>query len=282
MSDTTANILSDQNAPEQPMRARTKHIGMLGTDSIALYINNADNPLVIDVLQEAILGRFTPNSPSQPRVDLMPYGAYEKGVSRMHSVIRRTGSGGLTIEDLLSNNGTFLNGVRLPPRVPYQLASGNRLKLGQLEIEIFFGDAGQTTAPITTLDAADLDTNKSAGAIAEAARSLDPRPTVTVSAETPAGPQPGVSTHVLAPESPTAVLTHYHGEVSIDPQHLFSETGRLAEEIIRQFISLIGYDIEIKVQIDVRGKQGFDEPTIQGITDKTKNFKFTRSEFDSK
>ena len=113
-ADTTANILTGPNAPEQPAARRTKHIGLLGADAIALYINNAENPLVIDISQEAILGRFTPNSPSQPRVDLMPYGAYEKGVSRMHAVIKRSASGGLTIEDLLSNNGTYLNGVRQP------------------------------------------------------------------------------------------------------------------------------------------------------------------------
>jgi hypothetical protein len=280
-ADTTANILSGPNAPEQPTPRRTKHIGLLGADAIALYINNAENPLMIDISQEAILGRFTPNSPSQPRVDLMPYGAYEKGVSRMHAVIKRSASGGLTIEDLLSNNGTYLNGVRLPPRVPYQLASGNHIKLGQLEIEIFFGDAQTAVSPDSGAEGAtatkDVPVIPPQPAVSQEPGKASPAPTGES-----AVPKDEISTRVLPPESQVLIVSHYHGEVSIDPEHIFSELGRVSEEVIRKFTALIGYDIRIKLEIDVRGRQGFDEATIRAVEEKTRALKFTHSSFDEK
>jgi pSer/pThr/pTyr-binding forkhead associated (FHA) protein len=284
MPDTTANVLSDQNAPEQPSRRRTKHIGLLGLEAIALYINNADNPLVIDISQEAILGRFTPNSPSQPRVDLMPYGAYEKGVSRMHAVIRRTASGGLTVEDLLSNNGTYLNGVRLPPRVPYQLASGNRIKLGQLEIEVYFGDDSQAPAPVH--DRESSMTTRVVPATPEAPAPTEQPSTSSAAPVEKAGETPAVagevSTRSLPGESQVVILTHYHGEVAIDPAHVFSEVGRITEDVLRHFMGLIGYEVTLKLEIDVRGRQGFEQSTIQAIDERTRFLKFTRSEFDAK
>ncbi len=283
MQDTTANIRGGATPSDQPSPRRTKHIGLLGSDAIALYINNSENPLVIDISQEAILGRFTPNSPSQPRVDLMPYGAYEKGVSRMHAVIRRSASGSLTIEDLLSNNGTFLNGVRLPPRVPYQLSSGNHIRLGQLEIEIYFGETGQAGAapqePKSAVSTASVpavaEQSSEAGQSSAASAPTAPHGESTV-------PQEEVSTRVLPPESQVVIVSHYHGEVPIDPEHIFSQIGHVNEDIIRHFTSLIGYEIQIKLEIDVRGRQGFDEAVIRAIEEKAKSLKFTHSGFDDK
>jgi len=107
-------------------------------DSVALYVGEADAPLILQITSQAILGRYTPHSVSQPRVDLTPYGAFDKGVSRMHIILRRTDTG-LVAEDMASSNGTWLNSRRLQPYTPTVLRSGDRLKLGQLEIEVFLG-----------------------------------------------------------------------------------------------------------------------------------------------
>src|SRR5215468_6702664 len=88
---------------------RTRQTGMLGANSISLFVDNSDEPLLLEVTNQAILGRYVPESTSQPRVDLTPYGALDKGVSRMHAVIRRTATG-LTVQDLSSSNGSWLNG----------------------------------------------------------------------------------------------------------------------------------------------------------------------------
>lgn len=107
-------------------------------DSVALYVGDADAPLILQITSQAILGRYTPHSVSQPRVDLTPYGAFDKGVSRMHIILRRTDTG-LVAEDMASSNGTWLNNRRLQPYTPTVVRSGDRLKLGQLEIEVYLG-----------------------------------------------------------------------------------------------------------------------------------------------
>jgi hypothetical protein len=121
----------------EPVRHIIKDSSVLSADSLALYIDNAEQPLVIDITQQAILGRYTPDASLRPRVDLSPYDAYARGISRMHATIRRT-ENGLVIEDLASSNGTWLNEVKLQPYIPTPLKSGDRLRLGQLEIEVLF------------------------------------------------------------------------------------------------------------------------------------------------
>lgn len=111
--------------------------GVLSGAAVALFIDDAEEPVVLEVVRQAILGRYEADNRSQPRLDLTPFGAYEKGVSRLHVVIRRT-ENGLMIEDLASTNGTLLNGAPLDPYSPKPLHSGDHLVLSKLEIEIRF------------------------------------------------------------------------------------------------------------------------------------------------
>jgi pSer/pThr/pTyr-binding forkhead associated (FHA) protein len=100
-------------------------------------VGQSEKPLVIEIASQAVLGRYAAGSASQPRIDLAPYNAFGKGVSRMHAIIRRT-ERGLVVEDLASSNGSWLNGVRLNPFSPRPLQSGDRLALSQLEIVVHF------------------------------------------------------------------------------------------------------------------------------------------------
>ncbi len=111
----------------------------IGGTSIALYIEESQEPLVLEVVRQAILGRYEANNRSQPRIDLTPYRAYDKGVSRLHAIIRRT-ENGLMVEDLASTNGTWLNESPLDPYIPRRLTSGDRLRLSKLEIEVRFDE----------------------------------------------------------------------------------------------------------------------------------------------
>ncbi len=139
--ETLRDLPSDTVRPVElkaPIRRQlSRHIGMLGTDAVALYINDLDDPLILHITRQAVLGRYSPHSTSQPRIDLTNYGAYEKGVSRLHSIIRRL-DGDLTIEDLGSSNGTWVNGTRLSPYSAQLLRPGDLIKLGQVTIEIYF------------------------------------------------------------------------------------------------------------------------------------------------
>jgi len=133
------------DAPTQT-RGRLKHTGRLGSDSLALYIDQNTDPLIIQLIHEAILGRYSPGNTTQPRVDLAPYNAQSRGVSRLHAAIRRNSEGQMTVVDLGSSNGTWLNNERLDAQRPYVLRPGDRVVLSQIQIEIYFEDARNGTA----------------------------------------------------------------------------------------------------------------------------------------
>ncbi len=82
---------------------------------------------------ENLLGRRDPQSNIFPEVDLSKFDPQTK-ISRRHARIWRDG-GGFMVEDLGSSNGTILmagmsDSVRLLPRQPHPLTSGDRLRLG--------------------------------------------------------------------------------------------------------------------------------------------------------
>ena len=104
--------------------------------SIVLYVEDELEPIIVDGSKQVILGRCTPDITAQIGVDLEPFSGAERGVSRTHAVIRCTNYG-MEIEDLASTNGTWLNGEKLPPFMPRPLRSGDRVRLGLLEIAVY-------------------------------------------------------------------------------------------------------------------------------------------------
>jgi pSer/pThr/pTyr-binding forkhead associated (FHA) protein len=80
-----------------------------------------------------VLGRSDSKSSYIPDIDLAAFRALDKGVSRRHAAFVRF-QGRLHVVDLSSVNGTFLNGSRLTPEVPYPVNSGDRLVLGELTL----------------------------------------------------------------------------------------------------------------------------------------------------
>jgi eukaryotic-like serine/threonine-protein kinase len=77
-----------------------------------------------------VVGRSDPNSNIFPEIDLSRFDPHTK-ISRRHARIWREGTSFL-VEDLGSVNGTVINdAVRLAPRQPRVLTSGDRLRLGE-------------------------------------------------------------------------------------------------------------------------------------------------------
>ncbi len=83
------------------------------------------------------LGRFDTGTIPNAEIDLIPYGALDRGVSRRHCKIQLRDSQ-LFVTDLQSTNGTFLAGVRLQPQEPTILRKGDEVLLGRLAIQILF------------------------------------------------------------------------------------------------------------------------------------------------
>jgi pSer/pThr/pTyr-binding forkhead associated (FHA) protein len=82
-----------------------------------------------------IIGRSDSKSSYRPDIDLVDCNALEKGVSRRHAAFVRYNNN-ITIVDLGSVNGTFLNGERLEADVPHSFNPGDDLRLGTLGIAL--------------------------------------------------------------------------------------------------------------------------------------------------
>jgi pSer/pThr/pTyr-binding forkhead associated (FHA) protein len=91
----------------------------------------------IPLKPEILVGREDATSDIFPELDLTPYGALEKGVSRRHAKITHHDDE-LTVEDVGSVNGTFLNGHRLTPYQKVPIDSGDVLQLGALGLQVYF------------------------------------------------------------------------------------------------------------------------------------------------
>jgi serine/threonine protein kinase len=78
------------------------------------------------------IGRRDPRQNHYPELDLAEH---DRGIaSRNHGIINRDGDY-YTLTDLGSTNGTLLNGAQIPQRVPQRLRPGDRIKVGEVEIE---------------------------------------------------------------------------------------------------------------------------------------------------
>ena len=89
-------------------------------------------------LQETMtLGRKDTSSGYEPEVDLMPFDAFGKGVSRQHTTIYPV-DGRLMVKDLNSTNGTRLNNIACVPGMDYRLRHGDELALGRLRLQVSF------------------------------------------------------------------------------------------------------------------------------------------------
>jgi pSer/pThr/pTyr-binding forkhead associated (FHA) protein len=82
-----------------------------------------------------VVGRSDESSDFIPDIDLAAMNARQLGVSRRHVALVRH-KNAPHILDLHSVNGTFLNGRRLLPDVPYALDKNNSVRLGTLQMII--------------------------------------------------------------------------------------------------------------------------------------------------
>jgi hypothetical protein len=105
--------------------------------AVVIHIRDASEPIVLEPSKRTVIGRLDSSSPQKPDLDLTPFGALEKGVSRMHATIERS-EDTLTIVDLGSSNGTHLNGQRLVPDQPRVLRDGDEIRFGKLIAHIYF------------------------------------------------------------------------------------------------------------------------------------------------
>ena len=108
------------------------------TEGVVLINLENGQPISMQEEKTFILGRISAEIKTpEPLVDLTPFDALSLGISRVHAMIRQTKEG-YQITDLESSNGTWLENKRLVPKEPYPLDSGDRIRIGRLNILVFY------------------------------------------------------------------------------------------------------------------------------------------------
>lgn len=96
-------------------------------------------PSVIQIptREKTVIGRTDPDRKIKADIDMSRFNGQKKGVSRRHAqLIARDNR--ITITDLKSANGTYINDLHLTPNQPYRLRDGDRLRLGDLDLQVNF------------------------------------------------------------------------------------------------------------------------------------------------
>lgn len=117
-----------------PAAARLETVG-IAWGSLQLMHNGQILPLADRNI--FTLGRIAKGQTILPDVDLSPHDAYTAGVSRLHAVLKRDGKR-ITIKDLGSANGTYVNGRRLTPNTEFLLNHGDVVALGKFKFQVLF------------------------------------------------------------------------------------------------------------------------------------------------
>ena len=134
--DITLNTVdAAPGAHTQPLGEHAVHfMASLVGKQIALYIEDASLPLVIDLSDRATLGRRSPRDTGvAPTIALNRFDAFNRGVSRIHAVMYYENDT-LFIVDEYSTNGTWVNGRKLEPMQPTALAHGAEIRLARLRM----------------------------------------------------------------------------------------------------------------------------------------------------
>ncbi len=90
--------------------------------------------LAVKLKERITVGRAGADG-EQPDLDMSPFEALDKGVSRLHAVFLYRDEQ-IYIEDLNSTNGTRINGLKLVPGRQYRLRNGDELEFGSLRVVV--------------------------------------------------------------------------------------------------------------------------------------------------
>jgi len=76
------------------------------------------------------------------------------------------------------------------------------------------------------------------------------------------------------------VLRRFHGSVSLDPERLGRDAGRVAEEIVQHLTTQKGAAVEITLEIQARLPQGAPDNIVRTVTENARTLKFKTHGFE--
>ncbi len=131
MDPEPGDLAGPRSSKQEARRPAAAKLDTWGT----MHLLDTGQMLPLSERGEFTLGRVSDGQPIMPDIDLSPYHAYASGVSRLHAVIKRNGER-ITIMDLGSSNGTYVNGKRLTANAEQVIHHGDVLTFGKLKIQI--------------------------------------------------------------------------------------------------------------------------------------------------
>ncbi len=127
-------LQEQSEAPAQKTKTEPSPPAVTNGAKVVIRIVDSGQQIPLAEKDEFTLGRVSEGQPLIPEIDLSPHNAYEQGVSRLHAVIG-VHDEHVTITDLGSANGTWVNGVRVIPHTAQELQNGDLVTLGTLKIQ---------------------------------------------------------------------------------------------------------------------------------------------------
>ena len=98
---------------------------------------NASHSFHMEDMDCVRIGRYVLGGDDMPEINLGQYPVASQGISRRHALVCRE-QRMLTVRDLNSTNGTYLNGQRLIPMEVRVLRDGDEVTLGYLKMRVYF------------------------------------------------------------------------------------------------------------------------------------------------
>lgn len=122
----------------EPMLVNWSRGDAILTEQRPVLFEIDDQDIVLPIAPSLIIGRVGSTAGDiQPDVDLSPFDAKTKGVSRLHLRMVRKSSL-IYVADMGSSNGSHLNGRRMYANAEQIIRSGDELLLGSLKIRVKF------------------------------------------------------------------------------------------------------------------------------------------------
>jgi len=143
-------FLSTDSSPHETIRLEETDVTPYGSDyfgessTLVLVVTSDNTSYRIqpqNFRHETVIGR-SEGGTMKPDIDLSAHNASEMGVSRLHVALNYNAKNSLlSVSDMKSANGTFINGQKLFPQEVRVLRDGDELRVGRLVLRAYFQHA---------------------------------------------------------------------------------------------------------------------------------------------
>jgi hypothetical protein len=85
---------------------------------------------------------------------------------------------------------------------------------------------------------------------------------------------------VPPPEPPRLVMRRFHGSVSLDPERVGRDAGRIAEEIIQHLTTQPDARVQLTLEIEADLPEGAPDNIVRTVTENARTLKFKDQGFE--